>query len=147
MSFLSDRIDGLCKQRGITGYRLCKDIGISPNTLTELRANRRQGVSAENASKIADYLGVSVNYLLGLEDKDPLYEAAKDAVYQKEFMALTEAEKKAALSVVAFCKKNAPTLNFEDERIAKLLRLAVQVTPEQLDLLAALVSGSQPKQE
>lgn len=144
---LYNRIMELCDQRGISGYKLCKDTHLSPSLLTDLKMGRRETLSAKNLSKVSDYLCVSVGYLLGLEDKDPLYEAAKDAVYQKEFMALTEAEKKAALSVVAFCKKNAPTLNFEDERIAKLLRLVVQLTPEQLDLLAALVSGSQPKQE
>lgn len=61
---LSDRIDSLCKQRGISGYRLCKDIGISPNTLTELRGGRRHGVSAETANKIAKYFGVTVDDLL-----------------------------------------------------------------------------------
>lgn len=70
MSVLSERIDGLCAQHKITGYRLCKDIGISPNVLTELRSGRREGISAKNANKIAAYFEVSVGYLLGTED-DP----------------------------------------------------------------------------
>ena len=69
LSVLSERIDGLCAQHKITGYRLCKDIGISPNVLTELRSGRRKGMSAKNADKIASYFGVSVGYLLGTEDK------------------------------------------------------------------------------
>jgi transcriptional regulator with XRE-family HTH domain len=67
MSILSDRIDLLCKNKGITGYRLCKDIGISPNLLTELRGGRRNGISAKTADKISNYFGVSVGYLLGTE--------------------------------------------------------------------------------
>lgn len=67
MSILSDRIDLLCKEKGVTGYRLCKDIGISPNVMTELRSGRREGISAKNANKIAEYFGVTVGYLLGTE--------------------------------------------------------------------------------
>lgn len=67
MGILYERIEALCQQRGITGYRLCKDIGISPNTMTELRKGRRDGVSAANAAKIAAYFGVSVEWLLGNE--------------------------------------------------------------------------------
>lgn len=70
MSILSNRIDSLCKERNITGYRLCKDIGISPNIMTELRSGRRSGISAKNANKIAEYFGVSVGYLLGTEEKE-----------------------------------------------------------------------------
>lgn len=70
MSILSDRIDLLCKKNGITGYRLCKDIGISPNVMTELRSGRREGISAKNANKIAEYFGVSVGYLLGDGEKE-----------------------------------------------------------------------------
>lgn len=69
MSILSDRIDNLCKQKGITGYRLCKDIGTSPNIMTELRSGRRNGLSAKTANKIAQYFGVTVGYLLGTEEK------------------------------------------------------------------------------
>lgn len=68
MSILSDRIDLLCKEKGVTGYRLCKDIGISPNVMTELRSGRREGISAKNANKIAEYFGVTVGYLLGTEE-------------------------------------------------------------------------------
>lgn len=67
MSVLYNRIADLCDKKGITGYRLCKDIGISPNIITELKMGRRDGVSAKTADKIASYFCVSVGYLLGTE--------------------------------------------------------------------------------
>lgn len=139
-----ERVKKLCKSKGTSVYALEKELGIGNGTIGKWGKNGRVP-NYSTLAAVAEALEIPITSLM--EDDDPLYSAARDAVYQKEFMALTEAEKKAALSVVAFCKKNAPTLNFEDERIAKLLRLAVQLTPEQLDLLAALVSGSQPKQE
>lgn len=68
MATLPERIDNLCAQHGISGYKLCKDIGISPNTLTELRKGRKKGMSASSANKIADYFKVTVAYLLGESD-------------------------------------------------------------------------------
>jgi len=65
---LYERIDSLCKQHGISGYRLCKDINISPNTLTELRKGRRDGISGKNLVKISKYFNVPVAYLVGEQD-------------------------------------------------------------------------------
>lgn len=67
MSNLYKNIDELCSVKKISGYRLCKDIGMSPNVITELRMGRREGLSTKNMQKIADYFGVSVGYLLGDE--------------------------------------------------------------------------------
>lgn len=65
MSDLYNRIMELCKAKGISGYRMCKDIGIQPSILTDLKMERQKGLSAENANKIASYLDVTVAYLLG----------------------------------------------------------------------------------
>lgn len=69
MSVLYERIVSLCSDNEITGYRLCKDVGISPNVMTELKTGRQDGLSAKTANKIADYFGVSVGYLLGTDDE------------------------------------------------------------------------------
>lgn len=69
MNTLHKIITSLCEEKGISGYRLCKDIGIQPSILTDLKSGRKKGLSAEIANKIADYFGVSVGYLLGTEDK------------------------------------------------------------------------------
>lgn len=69
MSALYDRISALCSEKGITGYRLCKDIGISPSTLSDLKFGRKSTLSVSTATRIAKYLGVSVNYLIDGEEK------------------------------------------------------------------------------
>lgn len=69
MSTLYERIALLCDENKISGYRLCKDVGIQPSILTDLKSGRKKGLSAEIADKIASYFGVSVGYLLGTEEK------------------------------------------------------------------------------
>lgn len=68
MSIIYDRIVELCREKGIKGTSLCKSVGISPNIMTEMKSGRREGVSAKTATKIAEYFGVSVDYLLGNTD-------------------------------------------------------------------------------
>ena len=46
---------------------MCDDLGMSRSTLTELRKGRAKTINLEKASMIADYFGVSVDYLLGKE--------------------------------------------------------------------------------
>jgi transcriptional regulator with XRE-family HTH domain len=66
---LHSRISELCKEQGISGSRMCLDLGMSKSTMSDLKSGRKKGVTAETAQKIASYLGVSVAYLLGEEEK------------------------------------------------------------------------------
>lgn len=69
MSVLYNRLSQLCQDRGITAYRMCKDTGVQPSVMTDLKMGRRQTVKAETAARLAAYFGVSVDYLLGNEEK------------------------------------------------------------------------------
>ena len=68
MSKLYNNILSLCESKGITGYRMCKEVGIQPSILTDLKMGRKEGLSSKNADKIARYFGVSVSYLLGTSE-------------------------------------------------------------------------------
>lgn len=70
MSNLYERIISLCNDKGITPYRMCKDIKMQPSVITDLKMGRRKTVKIETAGSIAEYFGVSTDYLLGKE-KEP----------------------------------------------------------------------------
>ena len=65
MCDLYERITALCKQKGVTGSRMCLELGLSKSTLSDIKSGRKKGLSTANAQKIASYLGVSIEYLLG----------------------------------------------------------------------------------
>lgn len=67
-SNLAERIDDLLRERGISGSKMAADLGMSRSFMTELRKGRAKGVNVETAGRIADYLGVTVDYLLGKDD-------------------------------------------------------------------------------
>lgn len=57
------KLEQLCRERGISLYRLGKEIGISTASLTQWK----KGVSSpsiKSVKKIADYFGVSVDYFV-----------------------------------------------------------------------------------
>ena len=70
MCTLYDRIQALCKSKGVSGSRMCLDLGLSKSTLSDIKSGRKKGVSTETAKKIAGYFNVSVGYLLGEEEKE-----------------------------------------------------------------------------
>jgi transcriptional regulator with XRE-family HTH domain len=85
-----ERLDNLLKKRGITPYRLSKDLGISQSCLSEWK--RGNSIPKhERLVKIAAYLGVPESYLTGREDLDlpdiqPATEAGKSELANKELL-------------------------------------------------------------
>lgn len=86
MSDLYKTVIALCESKGVSGYRLCKDTGIQPSVLTDLKMGRQKSLTAKNANKIANYFGVSMDYLLGNEEQkkpaDQKVSGLKDAGYE-----------------------------------------------------------------
>lgn len=70
MSDLYNRIYELCQGKGISIGKMCKDLSISRGNLTELKMERIKTLKTENLTKISEYFGVSVDYLLGKEQKE-----------------------------------------------------------------------------
>lgn len=71
---IATRIDDLLHKKGVSGYRMCADLDMSRSFMTELRKGRAKSLTLETAKKIADYFGVSVDYLMGTEIEKPVTE-------------------------------------------------------------------------
>ena len=70
MSTLYNRISALCSQRGIKIGKMCSEIGISRGNLTDLKMERKSGLSPAALQKIAEFFNVSVDFLLTGENKN-----------------------------------------------------------------------------
>jgi len=66
---LYDRIQDLCKGKGVSGSRMCLDLGLSKSTLSDMKKGRTKGISVPTAQKIAGYFGITVDELYGMEEK------------------------------------------------------------------------------
>lgn len=77
MSDLYNKIEGLCKKRGVNITQMCKESGVSRASITDLKMGRKQALSSMTLSKIAAYFNVSVDYLIGNDQKE---KAAIDVV-------------------------------------------------------------------
>lgn len=67
MSNLYEKIHALCKDKGINVTIMCRECGASRGALGDLKAGRKQNLSAETLKKISEYFSVSIDYLLGGE--------------------------------------------------------------------------------
>ena len=70
MSELYNRIDRLCKERGTNITALCRDSYVARSSLSELNAGRTKTLTLDTAGKLAATLGVSVDELMGVEQKE-----------------------------------------------------------------------------
>lgn len=68
MSDLYNRIETLCRERKVSITTVCKESGASRASLSDLKMGRKQSLSAETLSKLANWFGVSIDYLLGAEN-------------------------------------------------------------------------------
>ena len=118
MGTLYENIIALCKEHGITGGKMCTDIGMSKGILTDLKMGRQSGISAANAQKIASYFGVSVGYLLGEENKKaPTENGERDILdevdigFYQGFKELDEADKEVLRDMVRVMRERRASRN------------------------------------
>lgn len=64
MSPIYARISELLNKKNVSGFKMCKEIGIQPSILSDLKTGRQTSMSFSKAQKIASYLGVTADYIL-----------------------------------------------------------------------------------
>lgn len=64
MGTLYEKIKGLCEQKGVSGGKMCVELGISKSLMTSLKKGRTKTITTANAQKIADYFNIPLEKLL-----------------------------------------------------------------------------------
>ena len=114
MDNLFARIESLCEKKAIRPGRLCDELHLSRGLMTDLKMGRKKTVSAETAQKIARFFGVSVGYLLGVEEnnvgqsrlsngRDILEEV--DVAFYGDFKELNDEEKETVRDMVRLMRE------------------------------------------
>ena len=100
----------LLMERGVTAYKVAKATGISTGSMTDWKKGR-SAPKVDKLQKIADYFGVSVDYLLGKEPKektpaeaDVTFDDFTYAMYG-EAKELTDEDKNMLLEMARMLKK------------------------------------------
>lgn len=73
----------LCKERGITPYRFCKDTGINSSTISTWK-NKGNECSPKTAKAICDYFNVSMDYLITGSEENTLTETSLNSRDRKD---------------------------------------------------------------
>lgn len=72
----SERILRIIEEHGYTEYRVARDTGISASLFSQWRRSPSSNIYSSKLVLIADYLGCSVDYLLGRTEDTELHQAA-----------------------------------------------------------------------
>lgn len=100
MAELYERIEKMCKDRGVSITEMCKQSGASRGSLTDLKMGRSAGLSLETLEKLMKYFDVSLPELMGAETKkapttdgEDLADYLQDLRERPETRALLEASR------------------------------------------------------
>ena len=63
------RFKALCQEQGISVYKACTDIGLNRSAVAKWKSGGSP--NGTTAAKLADYFGVTTDYLLGQTDQRP----------------------------------------------------------------------------
>ena len=101
MNEMYNRIEDLCKSQGINMTQMCKEAGIPRGNLTDLKNGRTAILSTKNLGKISNYFQVSMDYLLGNEQKKEPTTKSDELGEVKE---MTDEQKQDVLDYIKFKK-------------------------------------------
>lgn len=110
----------LMKIRGITAYKVCKDTGVSQATISRWK-NGKSEPSLETMQQLAEYFGVSVDYLLsgGEEGVVPAKEVGFDdftyALYN-EAKELSDDQKETLLGMARFFRQQLDAKKADEKK-------------------------------
>lgn len=107
-----DNFVKIIQEKGITTYRVAKDTGISPTVFSDWKSGK-SSPKIDKIKKIADYLNVSIDFLLGKSDApqtpDSQLTGIEFALYG-EVKDLTEEEKQDVLDYIRYKKSKKKTI-------------------------------------
>ena len=98
---IAERIKAVAKSKGIPVKKMLEDIGLGNNTMANMRTSMPK---ADNLAKIADYLGCSVDYLMGRENNESPApnDGGRTAELLLLFSSIPQERRKEAISYLRF---------------------------------------------
>lgn len=81
MADLYNKIYSLCQSKGVSGAKMCAEVGISKALLTELKTGRTKSISLKTAQKIADYFEVPITTFT--EEEPTEVEQIQDELFEQ----------------------------------------------------------------
>lgn len=104
-----ERIEILCKQKGISITEMCDEAKISRSIMSELKSGRTAALSIPTITKLADYFSVSTDYL------------ATGTV--------AEGNSKAERGLSIVCEGPAKTVRIDGKKISGIAHLSLDLKP------------------
>ena len=109
----------MAKNKSIPVKKLLEDVGLGFNTMSNMKTSMPK---ADNIAKIADYLGCSIDYLLGRTDIPEIATPDVSAMTAQELNAYIEEQSKNRYDILGSSGKGAANVEIPPEVIEKLTK-------------------------
>lgn len=76
-----ERIEELCRKKGINVTQLCSACNIPRASLSDYKSGKKKSLSVDVLSKISDYFGVTVDFLCGKVSQNADEQSLKIALF------------------------------------------------------------------
>ena len=120
----------LCKERGVTPYRVCKDTGITTATISNWKAGRYIP-KADKMQKIADYFEVNIEYLMtGQRIENPIIKSKLTKRDERDIEKIIESTKHQLLSQEGLMFEGNPASPEAIDSIISAMRVGMELAKE-----------------
>ena len=93
MSELYERIENFCKERKVNITQMCRESNVPRAALTDLKMGRSKELSIKTLDRIADYFNVSVDTIIGKEQKEtPTVSGEREFTIEEVLVAIEVAD-------------------------------------------------------
>lgn len=100
MCNLYERIKTACENKGLTVSAMCLELGMSKSVMSDLKSGRKKTLSADTLGRIAQFLQVRADYLLGGQEEQADILDEVDVAFYGDFKELTPEQKEAVRDMV-----------------------------------------------
>ena len=97
-----DTFHKLCESKGVTDSRACLEMGFSRSYAAKMK-NKNGAPNMDKLSTMADYFGVTVDYLLNGQKENPAA-VSNGEIVAKECADLSDDEREDILKYIAYIK-------------------------------------------
>ncbi|MBC8546491.1 helix-turn-helix transcriptional regulator [Clostridiaceae bacterium NSJ-31] len=118
-----DLFYSLCVKKGVSPSKACLDMGLSRSLAAKWK-NTKATPSADAMSKIANYFGVTVDYLLGIEQKkSSTEETAEDRDAEIRAMLHSDKIKNCTAVIMGFEGDGQKVIELSEEEYSILKKM------------------------
>ena len=126
---MNDNFEQLCNKFSVTPYKVCKETGLTTATISNWKAGRYTP-KADKLQKIADYFGVTIEYLMTGENSSEVPSPTLTARDERDVEKILENTRNQLMNQEGLMFDGKPVRPEASESILSAMRVGMEMAKE-----------------